>query len=143
MRVAAMVLAGLALATSPAAAQSLAGAWSASVGAGTPTELYMQMSLSPDGRIRNEVRNTARWGAAAGMGYTLIGVYQADLQRGTFTYRWTDYAPRQTCMPGTGCLPLAPPAPMGVTRTDRIRVLNLNEFIASAADGSTTWIRVG
>src|SRR5579864_4775158 len=61
--------------------------------------LYITLVITPDGRLHERVQNRR------GQAYDLFGGYEADADRGLFRYEWTDYAPKQLCLPVSGCTP--------------------------------------
>jgi hypothetical protein len=115
--------------------EPIIGRWSATVDWQTAGGVYMILQIAPDGRLYEHTQNHQ------GMAYDLAGAYQFDPATGVFQYRWTDYGPKQICMPA-GCTPLPTPQPMGVVTTVRIRFMNRNEFIGITSDGQTTWVRM-
>ena len=138
-RIATRVCAALAVLSSVqgAASQtaSIAGRWSATQNWQTAGGLYMILSIAPNGTLQEHVQNRM------GMAYDLTGDYRYDPASGTLQYRWTDYSPKQICMP-VGCTPLQPPQQMNTVLTNRVQFLNADEFVGSTRDGSITWVRM-
>jgi hypothetical protein len=124
----------LAFAAASAQAQSLVGTWSATVNWNLPGGIMITSSFTPDGRLQSTTQNRM------GQSFILSGTYQFDSGQGILRYQWQDYAPKQTCV-GSYCTPAPAPAPMGVMTTNSIRFLDANQFVASSADGTTTYVR--
>jgi hypothetical protein len=118
---------------SSAAAQTIVGAWSAHVNWSASGQSQIVMVLGADGRIETTTAN-------ADVAFRLSGAYRYDPAHSVLQYRWSDYAPKKICV-DDDCRPAPPPAPMGLTMTDRIHFLNANAFVASSSDGSTTFVR--
>jgi hypothetical protein len=115
-------------------AQPLVGTWSTTVNWNLPSGIMITSSFTPDGHLQSTTQNRM------GQSFMLSGSYQFDTGQGVLRYQWQDYAPKQTCV-GTFCTPTPAPAPMGVVTTNSIRFLNVNQFVASSSDGSTTYVR--
>jgi hypothetical protein len=124
----------LTLAAATCQAQSLVGTWSATVNWNLPSGIMITSSFTPDGRLQSTTQNRM------GQSFILSGTYQFDAGQGVLRYQWQDFAPKQTCV-GSFCTPAPAPAPMGVVTTNSIRFLNVNQFVASSSDGSTTYVR--
>jgi hypothetical protein len=117
-----------------AQASPLVGTWSATVNWNLPSGLMITTSFTSNGRIQSTIQNHQ------GMSFTLAGVYQFNAAQSTLSFKWQDFLPKQTCI-GGACTPAQPPAPMGVTTTNKIRFLSATQFVATSSDGSTTYIR--
>jgi len=114
--------------------QALVGTWSATVNWNLPSGLLITTSFMPNGSIQSTTQNHM------GMSFTLVGTYQFNAAQSTLSYKWSDYAPKQTCVGGF-CTPAPVPAPMGVVTTNSIRFLSATQFVATSSDGSTTYVR--
>jgi hypothetical protein len=137
------LLCALALASPPALhsqqtqaqpSQALVGTWSATVNWNLPSGLLITTSFTANGRIQSTTQNHQ------GMSFTLAGVYQFNAAQNTLSYKWQDFSPKQICI-GGACTPSRPPAPLGVTTTNKIRFLSATQFVATSSDASTTYIR--
>jgi hypothetical protein len=114
--------------------QALVGTWSTTVNWRLPSGLMITTTFMTNGRIQSTIQNHR------GMSFTLAGTYEFNPAQGMLSYKWQDFAPKQTCIDGA-CTPAQPPVQMGVTITSNIKFLNSTEFVATSNDSSTIYVR--
>jgi hypothetical protein len=121
-----------------AAAQGtpLIGTWTSALNPGTTAIIYLTLSIAPNGQLRERLMNRQ------GVFYDLLGTYQFDPATGTFSYVFTDYAPKQLCSP-LGCQPApVPPGQLNMPSSALVTFPNPNFMVGRNTDGSVmNWLR--
>jgi hypothetical protein len=89
-------------------------------------------AAAPNGEMRERTMNRL------GIAIDLTGTYRFDRGRGLLRFAWTDYAPRQLCIPNGPCQPVSPPpfVSFNTPQTSHITFEGGNLMIGTDPDGA-------